>query len=166
MIPFDFKAKWLCDKYDDCGDYSDEFNCTLGRGAGCPADRFDCGQGQCISREFVCDGDRDCANGRDETRCDLKACDEGHFRCTEDTAGVECLPASARCDGHRHCPEGSDERSCPHSNDAICGKGQFKCKDNTCLEPNSVCDNTKDCQDGSDEVGCLFCAESKSGLSS
>ncbi|XP_056678026.1 CD320 antigen isoform X2 [Monodelphis domestica] len=35
----------------------------------CPPSKFSCGAGICIPSEWLCDGDRDCPDGRDETSC-------------------------------------------------------------------------------------------------
>ena len=32
----------------------------------CGPDQFECGIGECVSEDVVCDGERDCSNGRDE----------------------------------------------------------------------------------------------------
>ena len=36
----------------------------------CHSLQFACGDGRCVKLTYVCDGDRDCADGRDETICD------------------------------------------------------------------------------------------------
>lgn len=35
----------------------------------CKADQARCQSGECISRIFICDGERDCQDGSDELRC-------------------------------------------------------------------------------------------------
>ena len=35
----------------------------------CPSEQFQCEPGECIYSQFVCDGEPDCSNGRDETNC-------------------------------------------------------------------------------------------------
>ncbi|KAI1283115.1 Low-density lipoprotein receptor-related protein 1B [Halotydeus destructor] len=132
-------AKWACDTYDDCGDWSDEYSCGPKQN-GCPVSRFDCGQGQCISKEFVCDGEKDCANGRDEVHCDKTPCaQDGAFRCQD---GDKCLPAEARCDGKADCQDGADEKDCPGS-PVKCQVSQFKCKNGACIDKELVCNNEK-----------------------
>ena len=41
----------------------------------CGSGRFDCGPNilhfRCISNSWICDGDRDCANGADEATCGM-----------------------------------------------------------------------------------------------
>jgi hypothetical protein len=36
---------------------------------GCSAFEFRCADGQCIHIKFLCDGDTDCRDGSDETKC-------------------------------------------------------------------------------------------------
>ena len=46
---------------------SDESNC---HNLTCPPRMKDCGMGRCILQSWVCDGDRDCSDGRDEVNCE------------------------------------------------------------------------------------------------
>ena len=48
----------------DCNDSLDEANCT-----NCRKDQFHCGHGVCINRDNICNGVRECPDGRDERQC-------------------------------------------------------------------------------------------------
>jgi len=48
----------------DCQDRSDERNCS-----NCAPNQFFCGDKVCIDRGNICDGGRDCPDGRDERQC-------------------------------------------------------------------------------------------------
>lgn len=54
---------WHCDSVDDCGDKSDEVNCSQ---ALCGNKMFRCNDGKCISPVWRCDMDKDCEDGSDE----------------------------------------------------------------------------------------------------
>ena len=79
-----------------------EVNCTL--------DEFQCSNGDCIQKRWVCDGMADCADKSDEMRCGdssvAVSCNPTtELRC----ASGQCLDIKWRCDGERDCPDGTDE---------------------------------------------------------
>ncbi|KAI2656216.1 Sortilin-related receptor [Labeo rohita] len=135
---------WRCDGDNDCRDWSDEANCTVGHHT-CESSSFQCHTGHCIPQRWVCDGDDDCQDGSDEdpNQCGKDKCNG--FLCSNGT----CLPASAHCNGVEDCPGGADEQNCG----PLCAHYmEFVCRNRAqCLFQSLVCDGTRHCADGSDE---------------
>lgn len=73
------ESERVCDGRPDCADYRDEYNCTVSTTTfkpvsfqpnlqmTCPED--ECADGTCIFQYQRCNGQRDCAEGEDETGC-------------------------------------------------------------------------------------------------
>ncbi|XP_023245214.1 serine protease nudel-like [Copidosoma floridanum] len=118
-----------------------------------------CTLGRCIPWDRVCDGARDCQDGKDE---EPKYCRNSKGRCDKDGANCrchvselrcgdgQCIPKQGFCDGRRDCSDGSDEP-------AGCSCARYL----SLSRPNLVCDGRRHCFDKSDESYKLCaCADS------
>nr|XP_027231118.1 very low-density lipoprotein receptor-like [Penaeus vannamei] len=142
------ESDWVCDGDEDCTDGSDEKDCDVTQSSTqlstlspksakeCQQSEFRCSSGnQCVRRWYICDGDKDCADGSDEVDCDVTsssaassttstpaspflrltrqllqmACDAHEVRCR---SGNVCIPNLWVCDGEEDCGDGSDEEGC------------------------------------------------------
>uniref|UniRef100_A0A8C5WSN8 Basement membrane-specific heparan sulfate proteoglycan core protein n=1 Tax=Laticauda laticaudata TaxID=8630 RepID=A0A8C5WSN8_LATLA len=120
----------------------------------CRKEEAMCSNGQCIRRDFLCDGERDCTDGSDELHCGTPSpCEPNEFRCRNG----HCALTLWRCDGDNDCADGSDELDCPTKGPGdTCGPDQFVClSSHTCIPASYQCDEEADCQDRSDEIGCI-----------
>lgn len=64
----------------------------------------------CIHQSWVCDGDRDCPGGSDESvaRCHNVTCRPDQFQCKN----MVCIPGHQHCSGQAECTDQSDEENC------------------------------------------------------
>ena len=72
----------------------------------CDPSMYSCDNGECIHKVYVCDGDKQCVDGSDETYCQCLA-DE--FKCER---SGECVNKRQFCNGVEDCKDGSDEERC------------------------------------------------------
>uniref|UniRef100_A0A3Q3BE47 Low-density lipoprotein receptor-related protein 2-like n=1 Tax=Kryptolebias marmoratus TaxID=37003 RepID=A0A3Q3BE47_KRYMA len=113
----------------------------------CGSNEFQCTNGQCINKEWRCDGTKDCTDDSDELNCP-PACTPQEFKCV--TSG-ECISSGFVCDGEEDCVDGSDEqRTCGRT----CRPDQFTCQEGQCIPVRYRCDHVRDCVDSSDENNC------------
>ncbi|XP_028266709.1 basement membrane-specific heparan sulfate proteoglycan core protein isoform X11 [Parambassis ranga] len=169
--------EYLCDNRPDCRDMSDEINCDIKRPlppvfttaatttttakkpqipslpGPCRVDQATCQSGECIPRDYICDGERDCSDGSDEFRCGTPSpCEPNEFKCKNGRCALKLW----RCDGDNDCEDNSDESDCPTKGPGDrCAPEQFECvSDRTCIPASYQCDEEPDCPDRSDEYGC------------
>ncbi|KAK9869716.1 hypothetical protein WA026_003454 [Henosepilachna vigintioctopunctata] len=111
-----------------------------------------CSNGDCIPKEAVCDGRKDCTDGSDEIRCRANGCEPNEFKC----ANKKCVLKTWRCDGDDDCGDNSDELDCAtNAPGSLCLYHHFACHtNNQCISKSYHCDLERDCVDGSDEIGC------------
>uniref|UniRef100_A0A673C7V2 Heparan sulfate proteoglycan 2 n=1 Tax=Sphaeramia orbicularis TaxID=375764 RepID=A0A673C7V2_9TELE len=163
--------EYLCDNRPDCRDMSDELNCGEWLPFGFVTRLFNTffppilldikpptpsvtpTSGECIPRDYVCDGQRDCSDGSDEFRCGTPSpCEPNEFKCKNGRCALKLW----RCDGDNDCEDNSDEIDCPTKGPGDrCAPEQFEClSDRTCIPASYQCDEEPDCPDRSDEYGC------------
>lgn len=129
----------------------------------CGDNFFDCGNGHCLAKFFVCDGDNDCSNYKDELYCNSSEnktsdddqhrhlpCPLNEFACND--AVNNCVPQRWVCDGQSECSNNADEANCSKS--SIDCLGDFQCGSLECIPPKWRCDGVNDCLDHSDEQNC------------
>ncbi|KAF0993398.1 hypothetical protein HZS_2254 [Henneguya salminicola] len=136
--------KGRCNGVDNCGDNSDEYDCSLV----CEIDDMLCDNNtKCVSYFNICDGTNNCQDGMDEMNCHATIkCEKTQYSCFNG----KCIPKEKYCDGKNDCHDFSDEDSC----ETECKYFESKCDNGQCVLRSQVCDNIFHCSDLSDERGC------------
>ncbi|CAK8687931.1 unnamed protein product [Clavelina lepadiformis] len=141
-----WSRQWCHYHYQRCG--PTQFNCACEF-----ADELFTYESECVPWLWVCDGETDCSNGKDEKDCFCGAdqfqcslCDRGDRDCRE---VFQCIERSDVCDGSESCVTARDEYGgfC----DADAG---FRCDTGRYIMSAHRCNGQVDCRDGSDEFAC------------
>ncbi|GAB1602266.1 basement membrane-specific heparan sulfate proteoglycan core protein-like isoform X6, partial [Argonauta hians] len=155
-------GEYVCNAFGDSGRASETVRLIVDTNIGPRPDRPEgpcrrseatCNNGQCIPKDFRCDGETDCTDGSDEFSCSQPLpCEPNEFKCRNG----HCAMKIWRCDGDNDCGDGSDEENCPTGPPgSTCDMDEFKCiARNQCIPSSYQCDGENDCLDRSDEIGC------------
>ncbi|CAH1981964.1 unnamed protein product [Acanthoscelides obtectus] len=108
-------------------------------------DGFKCNSGECIPKNQVCNGMRNCKDADDEGGCEGTSV----FKC----GSGEFINEQSNCDGTVDCRDGSDETDSCKDN-VICPGYVFTCAYGACIDKYKVCNRNQDCRDNSDEANC------------
>lgn len=115
-----------------------------------------CSSGECIPRDWICDGIAHCHDASDETKAKCKniQCPGYSFQCSYGA----CIASTAVCDGTKDCVDGSDEERwlCrAQMLEANCDHREMHCSSGQCMPYSKLCDGITDCTDGDDEDASL-----------
>jgi hypothetical protein len=130
------------------------FNCTIYTGF-------------CLDWRQICDGKRDCINGRDEERCmekELNECDEKtEYRCLSG----HCIPRAFSFDLTFDCPDWDDEQksfetaydeykcgwsALANCEEKACTMSRYSCGDGECYIDNMKIDSAISCTSQRDQL--------------
>ncbi|KRZ38107.1 RNA-binding protein 38 [Trichinella pseudospiralis] len=142
----------VCDPRSKCHLEDDEFSnlCNTSVEKCKIMNHFPCADSyHCIPNEWICDGEKQCPNGDDESFCGIYECKNNAHWCNG-----RCIPQWKLCDGINDCHDKSDEMNC--TCEQCSGDGILLCSGpvGQCISENRICDGRTDCPNEEDESGC------------
>ncbi|XKL63596.1 hypothetical protein PGB90_005960 [Kerria lacca] len=118
---------------------------------------FRCSEGKCISKELLCNDQKDCDKAEDEYQnCPPPECEPGQLACRQyHWNKTYCYPLHHKCDKTIDCVDGSDEDGCVYR---TCQENDFHCEkisnNPTCIPIEKKCNGYYDCRNKRDEESC------------
>ncbi|XP_072035205.1 uncharacterized protein [Amphiura filiformis] len=126
----------------------------------CSSEWFACYNGNCVSRNALCNGIDECGDLSDEmnlecntptipppTTPSVMPCDASPYPCIN---GGLCVPFSNDAGYLCACPSGYSGEHCEQS--IICDEDSFRCTNGYCVSSNALCNGFDECGDMSDEM--------------
>lgn len=128
----------------------------------CSPFQIACLNGECVTKEDLCDGKFDCADLSDEmetcllsplSEAEIHNCNQTEFQCSDQ----KCIPYNEVCDMKPDCDDRTDENTTLCENSPLyCQRDseKFLCASGGCINATLVCNGLNDCGDFSDEKMC------------
>ncbi|XP_067947545.1 basement membrane-specific heparan sulfate proteoglycan core protein-like [Watersipora subatra] len=136
--------------------YAETAELVVDKPASCTVLEFRCGNGNCVFRGDLCNGQNDCGDNSDENNCQSSPdqCEPPEMKCNNG----RCVQKIWRCDGDDDCKDGTDEQrqyctAKPFGDPCELHEHQCSSRDQ-CVPKSYICDGQTDCLDNSDEIGC------------
>ncbi|KAF0991375.1 hypothetical protein HZS_3264, partial [Henneguya salminicola] len=117
----------------------------------CKIDEILCdNDSKCVGYSDICDGIKNCDDGKDELNCHTAGCKYFEARCKNG----QCVMKNQICDYNFDCADLSDEHGCDSIFDVTRNISCLIRCDNKCIPHDKVCNHITDCSDGADELDC------------
>ncbi|XP_061863575.1 low-density lipoprotein receptor-related protein 3 isoform X2 [Colius striatus] len=183
-------STWKCNSMDECGDNSDERNCTVPPteppSSICPSGMFQCSAAhstKCLMNELRCNSVKECSDGSDEENCPDLSCGKrlGNFygsfaspdlfradhsrsdlRCTWHSVSVESSKGQLTVSYHARSKSTGHGFNATYQVKGYCLPWEHPCgSDEECFTDKQHCDGWWHCPNGKDEENCPACQKNE-----